>query len=290
MMVIEDLKQGMSPRNISRISGISLSGYYDRSSERHVERLDPSIEERIREIASERPTYGYRRVWAVLRNKGTMVNRKTVRRVLKANNLSLPASKHRGRTKSRNLFRPGGPDQLWETDITYIPTESGMTYLMCIKDTFTKEWQGFHYSRSCMARDAVRSMENAVLMAFNGSAPAGLVLRTDNGPQYISHEFRNAMKLLGIKLEYIQKHTPEDNGNIESFHNSIKTDYICPNEFRDIHDASIAIGKAFTDYNECRPHSSIDYLPPREFRRKFLDDPAFRERFERKEVEVGLNE
>ena len=56
------------------------------------------------------------------------------------------------------------------------------------------------------------------------------------------------------------------------------------------HDASIAIGKAFTEYNECRLHSSIDYLPPREFRRKFLDDPAFRERLEKKEVEVRLNE
>ncbi len=66
------------------------------------------------------------------------------------------------------------------------------------------------------------------------------------------------MKLPGIKLEYIQKHTPEDNGDIESFHNSIKTDYIWPNEFMDFHDASIAIGKVFTDYNECRPHSSID--------------------------------
>ena len=127
-------------------------------------------------------------------------------------------------------------------------------------------------------------------MTFNGTVPEGLILRTDNGPQYIFHEFRNSMKLPGIKLEYIQKHTPEDNGDIESFHNSIKTDYIWPNEFMDFHDASIAIGNAFTDYNECRPHSSIDYLPPREFRRKFLDDPAFRERFEKKEVEVRLNE
>jgi transposase InsO family protein len=93
-----------------------------------------------------------------------------------------------------------------------------------------------------------------------------MVLRTENCPQYISHEFRSAMKLLGIKLEYIQKHTPEDNGDVESFHNSIKTDYIWPNQFMDFRDASIAIGKAFCDYNECRPHSSIDYLPPREFR------------------------
>ena len=98
------------------------------------------------------------------------------------------------------------------------------------------------------------------------------------------------MKLLGIKLEYIQKHTPEDNGDIESFHNLIKTDYIWPNEFRNFNDASTEIEKAFYDYNECRPHSSIDYLPPREFRGKFLNDPAFRERFEKKDVEVKLDE
>ena len=97
---------------------------------------------------------------------------------------------------------------------------------MCIKNTFTKEWQGYYYSRSCKARDAIRSVENAILMAFNGTVPEGLALRTDNGPQYISHEFRSAMKLLGIRLEYIQKYTPEDNRDIESFPNSIKTDYI----------------------------------------------------------------
>ncbi len=290
MMVIDDLKDQIPLREISRISGISLSGYYYKPVKRYIQRLDPAIKEKVRYIASERTTYGYRRVWAVLRNSGTEVNQKTVRKVLKDNNLNLPAFKHRGRTKARNLFRPHGPDQLWQTDITYIPTESGMTYLMCIKDCFTKEWQGYRYSRSCMARDAIRSVENAVLLAFNGSVPEGLVLRTDNGPQYISKEFRSAMKLLGIKLEYIQKHTPEDNGDIESFHNSIKTDYIWPNEFRNFNDASIEIEKAFTDYNECRPHSSIDYLPPREFRRKFLNDSAFRERFEKKEVEVKLDE
>ena len=97
----------------------------------------------FKDIASERPTYGYRRVWAILRNQGTKVNQKTVRKVLKDSNMSLPASKHRGRKKRRGLFRPTGPDQLWETDVTYIPTESGMTYLMRIKDCFTKEWQGF---------------------------------------------------------------------------------------------------------------------------------------------------
>ena len=50
------------------------------------------------------------------------------------------------------------------------------------------------------------------------------------------------------------------------------------------------IEKAFYDYNECSLHSSIDYLPPREFRRKFLNDKAFRERVEKKEVEVTLDD
>ncbi len=120
-MVLEDVKHEMSLRNISRTPGISLSGHYYRPGERPIQRLDPSIKERIKDIASERPTYGYRRVWVVLRNQGTRVNQKTVRNVLKDSNLNLPASKHRGRTQSRNLFKPAGPDQLWETDITYIP-------------------------------------------------------------------------------------------------------------------------------------------------------------------------
>ena len=68
-----------------------------------------------------------------MRNFSIHVNGKTVRKGLKDSNLSFPASRHRGRTRIGNLFCPHGPDQLWETNITYIPTESGMTYLMCIR-------------------------------------------------------------------------------------------------------------------------------------------------------------
>lgn len=133
------------------------------------------------------------------------------------------------------------------------------------------------------------SVEDAVLRSFEGEAPEGNILRTDNGPQYNSQQFRSSMNLLSIALEYIKKHTPEDNGDIESFHNSIKTDYIWPFEFRDYGEASVAIENAFKDYNEVRPHSSIDYLPPREFRRRFLEDQSFREKYVKK-LEVKLHE
>ena len=140
MTVVEDLRNDMSLREISRVSGISLSSLYYKEKERRVKRLSPQIEHNIIMTASERPTYGYRRVWAVLRNGGTKVNRKAVRRVPRNNNLSIHYSRHKGITKHRNLFCPTGPGQLWETDITYISTQQGMTYLMAIKDCFTKEW------------------------------------------------------------------------------------------------------------------------------------------------------
>ena len=106
-----------------------------------------------------------------------------------------------------------------------------------------------------------------------------LILRTDNGPQYISREFRESMKLLGIKSEYIQKHTPEDNGDIESFHNSLKTDYIWVNDLETFQDAENLMEHAFIDYNTVRPHSSIDYLPPDEFERRLHDEDGFRDKF-----------
>ena len=69
MMVLDDLKDQIPLSESSRISGISLSGYHYTPRKRHIQRLDPSTRERIRDIASERPTCGYRRVWAVLRNQ-----------------------------------------------------------------------------------------------------------------------------------------------------------------------------------------------------------------------------
>ena len=179
MTIVEDLKNDMPLTEISRVSGISLSSLCYKEKKRRVNRLSPQIVQDIT-TASERPTYGYRRVWAVLRNNGTRVNRKAVRRVLRDRNLSLPYARHKGRTRSRNLFHPTGPYQLWETDITYILTQQGMTYLMAIKDCFTKEWQGYSYSRSCLSRDTVRAVEDAVMRAFDEEVPEGLILRTDN--------------------------------------------------------------------------------------------------------------
>ncbi|MEM3191977.1 MAG: integrase core domain-containing protein [Candidatus Parvarchaeota archaeon] len=285
MIVVEGLREYMSLREISSVSGISLSSFYYREKERSVIRLSPQIEYDIIRVASERPTYGYWKVCVMIRNNGIRVNRKAVRRVLREMNLSLPYSKHRGRTESRNIFHSTEPDQLWETDITYITTAQGLTYLMVIKDCFTKEWQGYNFSISCFM-NALRAVGDSVLKVFDCEVLDGLIFRTDINPKYIhssSEKQLYFMNLIGIHLK-----SPDDNGNIESFHASIKN-YVWPYEFTDYREASSAIELAFNDYNEYRPHSSMDYLPPREFRRKALNDKSFREGYI-KRMEVKLNE
>ena len=197
-----------------------------------------SIESEINKLSGERTTYGYRRIWALMRNSGIHVNIKTVRRIMKRKNLSLPYARHKNRTMKKDLTKPVNINMLWETDIHYVSTiHDGMVYLMSIKDCFTKKWISYEFSRTCTAKDCIKAVEKAYAIRFSNGNPENTVLRTDNGPQYQSEIFKNTVKLLDIRSEYIQKHTPEDNGDIESFHNSLKTDYIWVTDIDTFEDA-----------------------------------------------------
>jgi len=285
MLAVSELNEIISVSGISRILDIPRSTIYSRTNEKERKetrkpRIAESVESQIVKLSGERTTYGHRRIWALLRNSGIHVNIKTVRRAMKRNSLTLPYAKHRNHTRSKFLTKPENLDILWETDIHYISTSrDGMVYLMSIKDCFSKKWISYELSRSCTAKDCIKAVEKAYAIRFPHGVSHNLVLRTDNGPQYISREFSYTVKVLGITSEYIQNHTPEDNGDIESFHNSLKTDYIWVNDLETFNDAENLIKYAFTDYNTVRPHSSIDYLPPEGFEKRWNEDEKFRTKF-----------
>ena len=84
-------------------------------------------------LSEDRTTYGYRRIWALLRNSGIHVNIKTARKIMRRNNLALPYAKHKNRTVRKDLIRPDNINIIWETDIHYVNTAGeGMVYLMSI--------------------------------------------------------------------------------------------------------------------------------------------------------------
>ena len=94
---------------------------------------------------------------------------------------------------------------LIETDITYIPTNNGMTYLMCINDVFSKEWYDYNYNTSCTSRDAISTVGNSIIRKFNGKVPDNITLRMGNGPQYISRKFNEYLKLLGSNMNTLKR-------------------------------------------------------------------------------------
>lgn len=284
MMVISELKDKINKSKLSFYIGISRSSiYYKKRVTGIRSRISKDLEGQIIELSKERITYGYRRIWALLRNSGIKINAKTVYRVMKSRSLTLKRYAQKNRKSRKDLTKPTEPNKLWEMDITYISTKrEGMLYLFNVKDCFTKEWISYLLTSTCNRRDAVRTLEQAYLMAIPDGKVEGLILRTDNGTQFSAKIFKETVKLFGITQEFIEKHTPEDNGDIESFHRSIKADYIWPYEFEDYNEAEKAIKEAYIDYNTIRPHSSIDYLAPIEFKRRWIEDLNFREKYEEK--------
>ena len=282
-MSITELNSTMSKSRISRTTGIQRSTIYSelniiKEKKEYNTRIDSNTVSKIIEISNDRITYGHRRIWAMLRNSGIYINKTTVYKIMKKHKLTLPAYMHKTK-KASKLEIAGKPNMIAETDITYIPTKIEMTYLICLKDVFSKKWYGYNYGKSCTARDAISAVIVSISNQFNGNIPDSFILRTDNGPQFISDSSNKELKLLNTKHEYIEKETPTENGDIESFHNSIKTDYIWVNEINSYSDGIKIIENAFNDYNNTRPHSTINYYPPVIFEEKWFNSSSFREEY-----------
>ena len=131
-------------------------------------------------------------------------------------------------------------------------------------DCFTRKWIAYAFDVHATRDVAIDSITNAV--AAEKPNCSRLRLRTDNGNQYTSRDFRRAVQALGIgKHEFIWKNTPEQNGHVESFHKTLKKEYIWPHEFANYQEAEKIIAEAIADYNKERIHSSIGYMTPAEF-------------------------
>jgi len=225
------------------------------------------IEKEIQKIILQRPTYGTRRMAAMLtRILGIPINRKRVQRIFRKMGYITPSRRKKEimRSKVPNI-KANRPNQVWEADLTYIYCGiDGWGYLFNVFDIFTREWVGYCFDMSAVKENAIISLENA-LVTHKDIVPENLVIRTDNGSQYTSKAFRKSTSVLGLKLEHIYYNTPEQNGHIESFHKTLKKEYIWPNDFQNYQEAESAIRDAFVDYNQNRIHSALRYLTPYEF-------------------------
>jgi len=289
---------GLSLRKALAYTGCSRNAYYYNKKKDKKESRDAKLqqqavlEKKIEEIILQRPSYGTRRMAAMLtRTMGKPINRKRVQRLYRKLNLTMSSRKKREIIRSKyknNIKMVDRPNELWEADLTYIHCGiDGWGYLFNVFDVFTREWISYCFDLSAVKENAIISIENAlvshkeILVPCNRNSNSNSnnngnnnkpTIRTDNGSQYTSNAFRKSMSVLGLSLEHIACNTPEQNGHIESFHKTLKKEYVWPFDFNTYQEAEIAIRDAFIDYNRDRIHSSLGYLTPYEFISKWKQE------------------
>lgn len=232
------VNQGLSLRRSLEILDASRgSFYYTPISERRRDSgilRDKEILSTIRELALERPTYGTRMMAALLSKKlGRSINRKQVQhafRILGWNTPQMTKSEVL-KASSDKIPDPTEINQSWQTDLTYIRCGvDGWGYLFNVLDVFSREWLAYIFDLLATKENAIQAVVKAV--EKHPEASGIVTLYSDNGSQYISDTFRESMKVLRVEHRFIAYNTPEQNGYIESFHKTLKREYVWPYDFK----------------------------------------------------------
>ncbi|HCK2282117.1 IS3-like element IS2 family transposase [Escherichia coli] len=239
---------------------------------------DTDVLLRIHHVIGELPTYGYRRVWALLRRQAELdgmpaINAKRVYRIMRQNALLLerktavPPSKraHTGRVAVKES------NQRWCSDGFEFCCDNGerlrVTFALDCCDREALHWAvttgGFN---SETVQDV---MPGAVERRFGNDLPSSPVeWLTDNGSCYRANETRQFARMLGLEPKNTAVRSPESNGIAESFVKTIKRDYISIMPKPDGLTAAKNLAEAFEHYNEWHPHSALGYRSPREYLRQ----------------------
>jgi len=265
------VEQGLSINKAGKLAGISHSALYHKPRPRFVE-PKPELVELVREHCMKRPAFGYRRVTAMIRRQHVRVNRKAVHRIMRLNGWLKPFHKKYRQRTGNTLSKPSAPNEYWQADFVKVWCgRDGWAYLFNVLDCYDREWIGYNFSLTCSTADS----EPAVTMALENRAPTtmqipDLKFQSDNGGQYTSHRARAFYKQCSFEHQTIRKRTPEDNAFIESFHSTLRVEYIWPHEFESFQHAQQVIQTAFIDYNDERIHSSLGYKTPSEYHKEAL--------------------
>ncbi|XSV38169.1 IS3-like element IS2 family transposase [Escherichia coli] len=250
--------------------------WMDGRRSRHTDDTDVLL--RIHHVIGELPTYGYRRVWALLRRQAELdgmpaINAKRVYRIMRQNALLLerkpavPPSKraHTGRVAVKES------NQRWCSDGFEFCCDNGerlrVTFALDCCDREALHWAvttgGFN---SETVQDV---MLGAVERRFGNDLPSSPVeWLTDNGSCYRANETRQFARMLGLEPKNTAVRSPESNGIAESFVKTIKRDYISVMPKPDVLTAAKNLAEAFGHYNEWHPHSALGYRSPREYLRQ----------------------
>jgi putative transposase len=230
---------------------------------------DALLAAQVHELARRYPRYGYRRVWALLRRRGQRVNKKHMHRVWRRAKLQV----HKVRRKRRPVRTALGPVQalhpghVWTYDFLFDHCLNGTPLkVLTVMDEFTREGLAIEVATSLSAPRVLAVLEP--LVATHGVPQ---FVRSDNGPEFIALAVRGWLAQHQTRTLYINPGRPWQNGYGESFNGTVRDECLNMHVFHSVAEARIMLATYRRQYNEERPHSSLGYRTPVEFKRDWLE-------------------
>jgi putative transposase len=224
---------------------------------------DPQLRKDLRELAAERPRYGYRRLHQQLRRKGWDINHKLVYRLYREEGLVVRKRlrKRIAAARRQHLDTPAKPDQRWSMDFVSDALADGRVFrTLNIIDDFSRECVAIEVDTSLGGGRVVRVLER---LAEQRALPERIVM--DNGPEFTSKALDTWAHATGAQLHFIRPGKPTENAYVESFNGRFRDECLNENWFSSLLDARTCIESWRRHYNEERPHSSLFGSTPLEY-------------------------
>jgi transposase InsO family protein len=218
---------------------------------------------RIIALATQYGRYGYRRITALLRQEGWLVNHKLVERIWRREGLKVPQKQpKRGRLWPNDgscvRLRPEYRDHVWSHDFMAARTSDGRPLrILTIIDEYTRECLGIVVGRHINSQDVIAELSQLFL-----SRGIPEYVRSDNGPEFTAEAVRDWLNRLGVRTLFIELGSPWENGYIESFNGKLRDELLNREVFTTLLEAKVLIEAWRKEYNHLRPHSSLACRPP----------------------------
>ena len=263
--------------SLCELFGVTRQAYYDAAEhEKKTSIAHMLVLSLVREYRSNIPFIGTRKLLFLLVpdliQHGVKIGRDQLFELLRFHGLLIRRRKRMVKTtdshhwlkKYPNLINGlevTGPNQLWVSDLTYIRTLEGFSYLSLITDAFSRKIVGYSLYQTLEAVGCI----NALRMAVEGrkcDSPYFLIHHSDRGIQYCSAEYVSILGNENIAISMTQSGSPYDNALAERVNGIIKNEFFPKRVYQNHKEASKAISKIIQIYNGKRPHASLDYLTP----------------------------
>ena len=280
--MMKELRRHYSLLNLRRVLNVSGSGYYDWQdrplSKRDREEMRLELEIKAAHKRT-RQTYGPERLQCDLAAHGVQVGIYRIRRIRKKLGLRCKQKrKFKVTTDSKHTmpvaenllgqrFQTNKPNNVWLSDITYIPTDEGWLYLAGHKDLCTNEIVGYAMGERLTRNLVSQSLFRAVI----AKRPAkGLLHHSDRGSQYCSHEYRSLLGQFGLEVSMSGKGNCFDNAPMESFWGTLKQELVHHRRYRSRQEAIADITEYIEIfYNRQRRQAKLGFLSPAVYAQRF---------------------